>query len=287
MSVIDIEHLRSWVGREQRAQAVLSPFPARALAAAIDSPRAMEEGGVLPVGWQWLYFLDTPSAAGTGEDGHMSKGGFLPPIPLPRRMWASGTQEITRPLRLGLAAEKVSRVHGIELKEGRSGALVFVSLEHTLSQAGTVCIREQQQLVYRAAPTAAAPLPQGEIASRTADWSRTFKADPILLFRFSALTYNAHRIHYDRDYAMHQELYPGLVVHAPLLVILLLDVLTRHVPEADMRSVRFRAIRPTFESAEVSLQAQQLGNEIHLWSSDQDGYVGVSATAQLNTVRSS
>jgi 3-methylfumaryl-CoA hydratase len=279
MTTIDMDYLQTWVGREQSAGETLSPFPARALAALLDHAGVPKVGDTLPPTWHWLYFLDTPTSAATGIDGHPHKGGFLPPVPLPRRMWAAGSLDIAQPLRLGIPTERRSTIRSVELKTGRTGALVFVNLEHSLHQDGRLCIREDQTLVYREMPGAAAPLPAGEPAPSTADWSRSVAPTSVLLFRFSALTYNGHRIHYDRDYAMRQEFYPGLVVHAPLLVTLLVDLALRSQPDVPLTRLRFRAVRPTFDASPVHLRGMCDGGEVTLWSAGGDDCVGMRVTA--------
>lgn len=279
--VLDIEYLQTWVGREQRTVDALPVFPARALAAALDHTHLPEAGDALPPGWHWLYFLETPSAAATGGDGHPRKGGFLPPVPLPRRMWAAGALDIKQPLRLGIPAEKNSTVRSVQMKTGKSGTLIFVTLEHRLLQKDQLCITEEQNLVYREAPCGPVPLPTGEPAPMSADWSRTLQPDPVQLFRYSALTYNGHRIHYDRDYAVREEFYPGLVVHGPLLATLLLDLVARENPSQRVASFRFRAQRPTFDFNPLHLCGKRDGATVHLWSADADNLIGMSATAKL------
>lgn len=277
MADIDLDFLRTWVGREQTVLDPMTPFPARAWAAALDHAVLPEVGDALPLPWHWLYFLETPTASGTGADGHPKKGGFLPPVPLPRRMWASGELKVSQTLRLGTPASKVSRVQSVSLKEGKTGALVFVTVEHVLSQAGQVCITEKQHLVYRDMPTQAAPLPPGEVSREVPAWTNTIHPDPVLLFRFSALTYNCHRIHYDRDYAVQQEFYPGLVVHGPLLATLLLDAVATHSPTTPIKTFEFRAVRPTFDLADFQVHGCPGPTGLNLWTSDAQGYVGMSA----------
>jgi 3-methylfumaryl-CoA hydratase len=281
MTTVDMNHLQAWVGREQQSTDPLTPFPARALAAALDHGRLPNMGDPLPPSWHWLYFLDSPSTAGTGVDGHPHKGGFLPPVPLSRRMWAAGSIDVRRPLRLGKTAERRSTIRSIEYKSGKSGELVFVTVDHRVHQQSELCIREEQTLVYRAKPAERTPLPHGEEAPTAADWSRVFEPDPVLLFRYSALTYNSHRIHYDRKYAVHEELYPALVVHAPLLVTLLLDLVLQQYVGLPVMGIRFRALRPTFDSAPVRLAARRTDRRVALWSADSENYVGLSATAEL------
>jgi 3-methylfumaryl-CoA hydratase len=278
---LDIEHLQTWVGRERRTGEVLSPFPARALAAMLDHVRLPEDGEPLPPAWHWLYFLDTPSAAETGCDGHPLKGGFLPPVPLSRRMWAAGSLDLMRPLRLGLPAEKISIIRAVEVKQGSTGTLVFVKLEHELRQEDSLCLREEQTLVYREMPATAVPLPAGDPAPAVPEQVRSIDVNPVFLFRFSALTYNAHRIHYDRDYATGTEFYPGLVVHAPLLAILLLDLAAQIRPGIAITQFRFRASRPTIDLGPIRLGGKCAGSEMTLWSSDLDNVVGLRASAML------
>jgi len=281
MTEVDIDHLKSWIGRQQRMEESISLFPARAMAAILDHQAEPALGDLLPCPWHWLYFLETPSSDGTGVDGHPKKGGFLPPVPLPRRMWAAGSLTVESPLRIGDRAEKVSTIRSVESKAGKTGEMVFVEIEHAISQAGRMCIREKQTLVYRPMPTGPAPLADGEPAPEAAQWSRVFNAEPVQLFRFSALTYNAHRIHYDRDYAINTEFYPGLVVHAPLLVTLLLNLVTHHEPEPPLAEVSFRAIRPTFDLGTITLSGKREGRQLSLWSTDHHRFVGLRATAVM------
>jgi 3-methylfumaryl-CoA hydratase len=284
VTALNLDHLRQWVGREQTVEDFLGLFPARALAAALDHAGSLAAGDPLPPAWHWLYFLETARRSATGNDGHPKKGDFLPPIELPRRMWAAGSMEIAEPLRLGEHASRRSTVRSIDHKNGKSGELVFVNLDHELRQHGKLCIREEQTLVYRTMPTEHAPLPPGERSSAAVEWSGAFEPDPVALFRFSALTFNAHRIHYDRDYATGQEFYAGLVVHAPLLVTLLLDLLAREAPSEPLRALRFRAVRPTFDLSPVRLCGRREGSQVNLWTADTDGYTGMSAVAVLGGV---
>lgn len=277
---IDIDHLRSWVGKEHSVADDLRLFPARALAAAFDHARLPESGDALPPSWHWLYFHDTPSASGTGADGHPKKGGFLPPVPLPRRMWAAGNIQVDRPLVLGTLASKTSRILSVELKEGKSGALVFVNIEHSLFQHEQRCIVEEQNVVYRDMPTSSL-LPPGESAPVEFDWSTTIVPDPVLLFRFSALTYNGHRIHYDRDYAIRQEFYPALVVHGPLLATLLLDFVAGKVTDKRVMKFSFRAVRPTFDNAPFKICGKRDDDTVKLWTVDAEGFAGMTAKVEL------
>jgi 3-methylfumaryl-CoA hydratase len=278
---IDVDYLRRWVGGVQVVEDQLDDFPARALGAVLDHDRPLSAGDALPPSWHWLYFLETPRSSMTGTDGHSKKGEFLPPVPLPRRMWAAGSLQIRQSLRLGNPASKRSSVRSVDFKSGKSGELVFVVVDHELSQGSEVCIQEEQTLVYRAMPTGWTAPSFGEQAIAAADWSSTFHPDSVALFRFSALTFNAHRIHYDRDYATREEFYPGLVVHAPLLVTLLLDLMAREAPAEPLASLRFRAVRPTFDSSPVQLYGRRSDRQVDLWTADADNFIGVSAVATL------
>lgn len=276
---VDLDHLRQWVGRSVMQEQHLEPFAARALAGLLDRADAPGDGDALPLPWHWLYFLDTPSREGTGVDGHPKRGGFLPPVPLPRRMWAAGELTVHRPLHLGRRANKTSTVRSVDLKQGKAGALVFVTVAHALSQDGEACIDELQHIVYREAPTAPTPLPPGEVAPADAAWQRTLQPDPVMLFRFSALTHNGHRIHYDRDYATREEFYPALVVHGPLLATLLLDLAARENADAAVAHFSFRAQRPAFDTDALRLCGRPDDGGAALWTTDPSGAIGM--TAQL------
>lgn len=283
----NLRHLRMWIGRERNVDDSLSAYPAQALAAALDHTALPEADAPLPPCWEWLYFHDTPRASGTGPDGHARTGtflppNFLPPVPLPRRMWAASSVEYLRPLMLNLPATRSSVVEGVDFKSGRAGPLLFVTVAHRVSQRDSVCVRERQTLVYRSMPTGPATLPPGEPAPADVDWTRTVTPDPVLLFRYSALTYNGHRIHYDRLYAVGTEFYPGLVVQGPLLATLLLDLMREFLPQAQVASYEFRALRPTFEGSDVTLHGrQEPDGRVRLWSADADGCVCMHAEARL------
>lgn len=280
-TAIDIEHLRNWVGRTQSAEQVLDPFPARAIAGLLDHDTVPQSGDALPLPWHWLYFLETPRRSAIGADGHPALGGFLPPVPLPRRMWAAGSMRRSTDLIIGEPATKTSTVKAIDAKSGRTGTLVFVTVAHVLSQRGRTCIEETQHLVYRAAAVAAAPLPAGEPAPAGAEWAVQLVPDSPLLFRYSALTYNGHRIHYDAEYARAVEFYPGLVVHGPLLATLLLDAFGRHHPAAHVAGFDFRAVRPAFVDRPVAFAGLREGNRARLWTVDADAAVGMHASVEI------
>lgn len=282
-SEVDITYLREWVGQQQEAMQRVDCFPARALAGLLDWDDVPKDGDDLPMPWHWLYFLEAPASAATASDGHPQRGGFLPPVPLPKRMWASGEIAAEFPLKIGQEACKRSTVKSVELKRGRSGTLVFVTVEHVLSQNDRTCLRELQHIVYREAQASAAPLSAAHSAQDVAQWRRELRPDPVMLFRFSALTFNGHRIHYDRDYAMGTESYPGLVVQGPLLATLLMDLLRRHCPKARISRFNFRTMRPAFDGDALVLNGYENdgGLGARLWTSDASGVAGMDVNVWM------
>ena len=281
---IDIGLLQRWVGRQEDSEDVATLFPVRALQATLEAPYVGEivAGDALPPLWHWLYFLPLHARSALGADGHARKGGFLPPVPLPRRMWAGGRFEFSGPLRIGNRMRKLSTITAVRASEGRSGPLVFVTVRHEISVAGERRLAEEHDIVYRRAPVPG-DVPVAPVPAEIGEWRREVLPDDVLLFRYSALTFNGHRIHYDRRYATEVEGYPGLVVHGPLIATLLLDLLQREMPESRLAAFRFRAIRPTFDTAPFFVNGRRAANgrEIRLWASDGDGWLTMEATATL------
>ncbi|BBO28308.1 acyl-CoA dehydrogenase [Alteromonas sp. I4] len=284
-SAIDIDYLKTWEGKKQSYTDDMSPFKAKALHCAIDlSGEAFvspDSGTDLPLPWHWLYFLDTPTGSNTGTDGHPKTGDFLPPVPLPRRMWAAGSFKCHTPLKLGVEAVKTSEIGSVELKQGSTGTLVFVTVLNSISQAGMLCIEEEQNLVYREMPTGPSPMPDGKQPETPAEWSDTVFPDPVLLFRFSALTFNGHRIHYDRQYAINEEFYPGLVVHGPLQALLLANSIALNNPNSLIDTFKFRAIRPVFDSKPLQICGVSAEQNVTLWTKGDDGFIGMTAKSTV------
>ena len=262
--------LTDWIGRTTELNCWLDPWRAQALHATLDATDAVpEEGTVLSPGWHWAYFLDTVPSKELGPDGHPRRGGFMPPVPLPRRMWAGSRLEFLAPIALGESARRVSRVLGIEEKSGRSGQLCFVTVEHEIHGASGAAIRETQDIVYRDLVTggsAAAP----QSAPRDPQWQREWCFDSPRLFRYSAITFNSHRIHYDREYVTKEEGYPGLVVHGPLLATLMLELVRAHLPRP-LRRFEFRAIAPVFDGQTIVACGKPDGDRVDLWISGESG----------------
>ena len=247
----------AWVGREERATDILAAGPAHLLAASLDRKHFdFAVGDEIPPVWHWLYFLRAVRTAEVGHDGHPPKGGFLPPVPLPRRMRAGGQFEFHQPLRVGDRAERRSRIVSVEEKSGGSGRLVFVRVEHEITVDGTVAVVEQESLVYRDAPPpgpARAAAPSVPPAQPVEHRGRRIATNEVLLFRYSALTFNCHRIHYDRTYAVDTEGYPELVVQGPLVALLMLEHLHSQRPAATLRKFVYRAVAPVFCGEDVTI----------------------------------
>jgi 3-methylfumaryl-CoA hydratase len=280
---IDVGLLEQWQGRQERLTDVVTPFPVKALAATLEAPYADGDlGSPLPPLWHWLYFLPLARQSELGADGHKRKGGFLPPVPLPRRMWAGGRFGFIAPLRVGEAIEKLSTIRSVKAKTGRSGRLMFVTVRHDISAAGEPRLWEEHDIVYRDPPDPDAVEPAPVMAESGA-WRRQINPDDVLLFRYSALTFNGHRIHYDRRYVTQVECYPGLVVHGPLIATLLLDLLQREMPNARIESFEFRAVRPTFDDGCFFVNGQLAadGGSARLWSCDHQGFLTMQASCVI------
>jgi 3-methylfumaryl-CoA hydratase len=280
------EDLDAWIGRSESLRDTVTAAPVRALTATLDHPPTDAPAGTpLPPLWHWLYFLPMHRQSEIGPDGHAKRGGFLPPVPLPRRMWAGSQLEFRSPIRVGDTAERTSTIAGVTAKAGRSGKLVFVRVRHEVrcNDAADPALVEFHDIVYREAqrPDDVPPPPQQAPAG--APWQREIAADEVLLFRYSALTFNGHRIHYDRRYVTEVEGYPGLVVHGPLIATLLLDLLRREKPAADVAAFSFKAVRPTFDlhPFRVNGAPQKDGKTVLLWAQDHEGWLTMDATATL------
>ncbi len=276
----DLALLQQWVGRTEVKQDVIQPGLADALAATLD--RAAPTAGLPPL-WHWIYFWSVVPASEVGDDGHPQRGGFLPPVPLPRRMWAGGRLTFTAPLALGREATRTSRILDVSAKNGATGTLAFVTVRHEIAQDGRIAVTEEHDIVYRGMPQPGAAAPPAKPAPADAAWSREIVPDPVLLFRYSALTFNGHRIHYDRRYVTEVEGYPGLIVHGPLIATLLMDLLRRERPDAEVASFCFKAVRPTFDLHPFRVSGEPNGDDktMHLWASDHEGWLTMDATATL------
>ncbi|HSV53151.1 MAG TPA: MaoC family dehydratase N-terminal domain-containing protein [Burkholderiaceae bacterium] len=281
-----LAHLQSWRGREETLLDDLTAAPVRALSATLDRDDALPVPGTpLPALWHWLYFLPHHRQSEIGVDGHPRRGGFLPPVPLPRRMWAGGRLQWVpeNPLLVGDAVQRLSRIESVTHKAGRTGDLLFVLVKHAVHNAQGPALSEEHDIVYRAAAQPGDPVPPPTAAEQGAAWQREVVPDDVLLFRYSALTFNGHRIHYDRRYVTGVEGYPGLIVHGPLIATLLVDLARRHAPGAFIKSFNFKAVRPTFDLHPFRLNGQPSadGRSVRLWAQDHEGWLTMQATAEL------
>jgi 3-methylfumaryl-CoA hydratase len=277
------DDFRAWIGRTETTHDPLGPVQPQAAQAMLDDPGpVLDAGAALPPLWHWFHFLPRAPQAALDADGHPQRGGFLPPIPYPRRMFAGARLQWHRPLLIGMPAERQACIRDVVLKSGKSGSLAFVTVGLRFVQDGALCIEEEQDIVYRepggpvAAPVAAPwpPVPEGS-------WTQVRQPDSRLLFRFSALTFNAHRIHYDRGYASAVEGYPGLVVHGPLTAVLLAQLVQRSTARP-LRRFSFRGVAPLFDLGPMRLVGTPEGDSVALQAQGPDGKAGLLASATLD-----
>jgi len=273
---LDIEHLRTWIGRTETAADIVTERLANGLRATLgEGPLVI--GDEAPLAIQWCLAPPIVPAGQLGRDGHPVRGGFLPPVPLPRRMWAGGALRFHESIQVGDTVERHSRIADVTAKEGRSGALCFVTVEHEYRTPRGLALSERHDIVYRG-EASGAPAKPAAIEQPEPQWREEITTDPVLLFRYSALTFNGHRIHYDRDYATKVEGYDGLVVHGPLQATLLLRLATRAIGTPP-RSFSFRGINPLFEGASVMLAAARTEDGLRLWASRVSGETTMIADA--------
>jgi len=277
-------NLADWIGRSERVVDTITPTPFAALSATLDREATRPaDGAPLPPLWHWLYFLPLHRQSELGADGHARRGGFLPPVPLPRRMWAGSQFTFHHPLRVGDVLERTSTIHDVTEKTGRTGKLVFVKVRHEIRRKdeSAIALTEFHDIVYREAARSDDIAPPPKAAPTTSRWEKKWVPDDVLLFRYSALTFNGHRIHYDRRYVTEVEGYPGLIVHGPLVATLLLDLLRHQMPHAQVLRYEFRAVRPVFDihPFHVCGEPAANGKTIRLWAKDHEGWLTMEATA--------
>jgi len=278
------DHLVDWIGRTEQGDDIVTAAPLAGLIATLDrtDDPAPLAGTALPPLAHWLYFLPQAMQHEIGADGHPKRGGFLPPVPLPRRMWAGGRLQFAHPIRVGEAVTRRSTITRVDAKQGRSGALVFVTVQHEVLNADGVALTEEHDIVYRADPEPGALPPTPLPAPTNEDFSRSITPDPVLLFRYSALTFNGHRIHYDRPYVTEVEGYPGLIVHGPLIATLLVDLLRRELPNAVLTQFDFKAASPLFDLHPFSICGRrEAEGSVLLWARNHLGELAMNARALI------
>ncbi len=277
---IDLDHLRGWIGRSDSAADIVTPQLVRALRATLFmDPGKPVAHDPAPLTVHWCLAQPVAPMSALGPDGHPARGGFLPPVPLPRRMWAGGELEFLDRIRVGDDVTRTSRIADVSLKTGSSGALCFVTVEHTIETPRGVAIRERQDIVYRDVPGTGRQAATPPAAPSAPTHRRTHMADPVLLFRYSALTFNGHRIHYDRDYVTKIEGYPGLVFHGPLQAALLVEFAAGLHADQGPKTFSYRGVSPLFDGAEFSLNANETDKGMDFWTANNAGSPTMKATA--------
>lgn len=282
MSDVDIDHLKSWIGRERTVEDIITPRLAASLNAVLDIEAPVQIGAPAPVGIHWCLAPDIVPMRGIGPDGHPARGGFLPPVPFPRRMWAGGELKSIDRLLTGDTVSRHSVIEDVVLKTGRSGEMIFVAVRHSYATARGPAIEERQDIVYRKLELisgSAPPAPSVPAAQERAHVVRAIPSDPVLLFRYSAITFNGHRIHYDRPYVTGEEHYPGLIFHGPLQATLLLALATEQGGGNLPTTFAFRAVHPLFAGGTPHIHVRQDGDELALWLTDDTGNVTMKASA--------
>ena len=269
-----------WIGKTQEKNDKLVPLYAQFMENTLNRDASLTDGDELPPLWHWLYFLESEKISRLGRDGHPEKGGFLPPVTLPRRMWAGGRFWFKNPLILGIDGHKKSTILSVDEKEGSSGKLCFVTVKHQYFQNEELCLVEEHDIVYREDPKIN-DKHINEIIAPT-DWAICEKIKPssTLLFRYSALTFNGHRIHYDNEYAINTEGYNGLVFHGPLVATLLVDLSVR-LSKKKPSYFEFRGISPISGPNDFSIACKKKGNDFVLWAIKKDGTLSMKAKAVL------
>ena len=287
-STVETPDPASWIGRRRTSKDRITLRTAHFMQQTMDLEPDLEPGAPLPLAWHWLYFLETARTSESGRDGHPLRGGFLPPVSLPRRMWAGSRLEFHAPIRIGDTVVRNSEIRSVVNKEGRSGKLCFVTVNHSYDCDGRQLLSEEHDIVYREDPVSGSQMrepagPKSPLAQQNLITERLVEPSASLLFRYSALTFNTHRIHYDVDYCRQVEGYPGLVVHGPLIATLLLDLLVAEFGQDNVQRFRFRAISPLFADRPFHLNLGSSDTGYRLWATNANGNVAVEASAELKT----
>lgn len=275
---LDIDMLKNWVGNIQRVHDTISLPIVKRIRDFYSLRSDVADGDALMELWHWFFFNQSVPSDEIGTDGHPDLGDFLPPIALPRRMWGGSRMRFHRPLVAGRDAQKISRVVAVDLKEGRTGQLGIVRVAHDILQDDELCLSEEQDIVYRQAASGPSSQAGGSDCPEGATHCQVVAPNPVMLFRYSALTYNAHRIHYDRDYATRIEGYGGLVVHGPLSASLLAHF-ARRIAKKPLKSFSFKGISPLLDNGAFILEGKEFGETLDLWVRQPQGGQAMQASA--------
>jgi 3-methylfumaryl-CoA hydratase len=278
---LDLDHLRQWIGRTTEVSDIVTTQLTKGLRATlfqeIGEPKP---GDAAPFTTHWCLGQAVYPMSELGPDGHPTRGGFLPPVPLPRRMWAGGELEFIDALRVGDVAKRTSRISDVTMKTGSTGVLCFVSVQHEVTTSRGVAIRERQDIVYRdVSGTAQAAAAKSPPPPPVAQHREIHVSDPVLLFRYSALTFNGHRIHYDRDYVTKVEGYPGLIFHGPLQASFIVELAAKLHGGQPPKKLSYRGVQPLFEGSAFSINANTSDNGMELWIANAEGQPTMKGTA--------
>ena len=276
----DLDHLRQWIGRSTQATDIVTAQLVKGLRATlfqeIGEPKP---GDAAPFTVHWCLAQPVYPMSELGPDGHPTRGGFLPPVPLPRRMWAGGELEFFDALRVGDETTRTSRIADVTMKTGSSGVLCFVSVDHLVTTPRGTALRERQDIVYRDLSTASTATAKPPAPPPVAKHRESHMADAVLLLRYSALTFNGHRIHYDRDYVTRVEGYPGLIFHGPLQAALIIEMAARLHGGAAPQKFSYRGLQPLFEGSKFSVNANETEAGLELWTANSAGQPTMKGTA--------
>jgi 3-methylfumaryl-CoA hydratase len=278
------DQLQAWIGKSRQTGDTITGAPVAGLAAMLDRGEAPvpPKGAAIPPLSHWFFCLPHVTQSALGPDGMQKRDDFSPPVPLPRRMWAGGRIAFHHPLRVGDDVTQTSTIKNIQSKGGRNGALVFVTTQHEVANAQGVAVTEEIDGVFREEARADAPARAPVMAPTDETFSRKVEMDVVRLFRYSALTFNGHRIHYDRPYAMGVEGYPGLVVHGPLIATLLADLFCRNFAQESLRSFEFKAMSPLFDTHPFMICGKQESDgSVALWTRAHDGEITMMCKAAM------
>lgn len=277
---LDIDHLRQWIGRSTEATDTVTAQLVKGLRATLfQEVGEPKTGDAAPFTVHWCLAQPVFPMSMLGPDGHPTRGGFLPPVPLPRRMWAGGEIEFLQPLQVGDESTRTSRIADVQVKTGSTGTLCFVSVEHSISSPRGTAIRERQDIVYREMTSSAPGNAKAPPPPPTAQHREIHVSDPVLLFRYSALTFNGHRIHYDRNYVTKVEGYPGLIFHGPLQAALIIEMAAKLRGSKAPKKFTYRGLQPLFEGTEFSVNANDNGESMELWTANAEGQPTMKGTA--------
>jgi 3-methylfumaryl-CoA hydratase len=283
MPEYNIDKLQNWVGRSETVEDVISLATIENMNATLGrASNELKVGDPLPPSWQWLFFNRGVAPDSLGRDGHVAKSNFAPPMPLPRRMWAGNKVEVTKSLTIGQPAKRLTVIEEITEKNGRSGQLVFLRERSEITDENGGSLIDRRTIVFRA-DAGQSEAPKVSPARTDAAWQQKVEPDPVLLFRYSALTFNSHRIHYDREYTTGVEGYPALLVHGPLTATLLMNLLRQEMPTAMVRDFNVRAMAPLFDNKSFSVNGKPTedGTAVHLWAATAEGDLAMTIDVTL------